>query len=83
MATDVDRAKRAAAERAVALVEPGMTVGLGTGSTAAQFVELLAERAAAEALDLVCVATSEATAALATARGLTGGAARRRRCGST
>jgi ribose 5-phosphate isomerase A len=67
---DVERAKRAAAERAVTLVEPGMTVGLGTGSTAAHFVELLAARAAAEALDLACVATSEATAALATARGL-------------
>jgi ribose 5-phosphate isomerase A len=67
---DVERAKRAAAERAVALVERGMTVGLGTGSTAAHFVELLADRAKREALDLTCVATSEATASLAGARGL-------------
>ncbi len=67
---DVERAKRAAAERAVALVAPGMTVGLGTGSTAAHFVERLADRAADEALDLTCVATSEATAKLAGARGL-------------
>jgi ribose 5-phosphate isomerase A len=71
MATDTDLAKRAAAERAVALVMPGMTVGLGTGSTAAQFVTLLAERASRETLDLTCVATSEATAALATDHGLT------------
>jgi ribose 5-phosphate isomerase A len=67
---DADRAKRAAAERAVAMVAPGMKLGLGTGSTAAIFVELLAERAGREDLGLVCVATSEATAQLAQARSL-------------
>ena len=51
---------------AAALVEDGMVVGLGTGSTAVWFVKALAARK----LDLVCVATSEATAALATSLGL-------------
>lgn len=59
-----DRAKRAAAEAAVALVEPGMRVGLGTGSTAAWMVRLLAERVR-QGLEIVAVPTSEATAALA------------------
>ena len=36
--------KRAAADRALDFVRPGMRVGLGTGSTAKHFVELLAER---------------------------------------
>ena len=49
--------KRAAAERACDLVEDGMRVGLGTGSTAALFVAELARRR----LDIVAVATSEAT----------------------
>lgn len=52
--------KRAAAERAVALVEPGMRLGLGTGSTAAFFVEALGRRVAA-GLSVVAVPTSEAT----------------------
>jgi ribose 5-phosphate isomerase A len=67
---DADRAKRAAAAQAVALVQPGMKLGLGTGSTAAWFVRLLGERAASEDLRLTCVATSEATARLAAACGL-------------
>lgn len=58
--------KRAAAEAAAALVEDGMTVGLGTGSTAAWFVRALADRR----LRIDCVATSEATAALASGLGL-------------
>jgi ribose 5-phosphate isomerase A len=36
--------KRQAAERALTFIQPGMKIGLGTGSTAEQFVELLAER---------------------------------------
>ncbi len=39
-----DALKRAAAARALDFVEDGMTLGLGTGSTAAAFLELLAER---------------------------------------
>jgi ribose 5-phosphate isomerase A len=56
--------KRLAAERALALVEPGMTLGLGTGSTAAIFVELLGRRVAA-GLDVRGVPTSERTRAQA------------------
>jgi ribose 5-phosphate isomerase A len=57
--------KQAAGEAAAALVEPGMTVGLGTGSTAERFVRALAARA----LPLRVVATSEATATLASGLG--------------
>ena len=41
---DIEAQKRAAAARAVEFVRPGMRLGLGTGSTAKHFVELLAER---------------------------------------
>jgi ribose 5-phosphate isomerase A len=61
---DVATAKRRAAARALDFVRPDMRLGLGTGSTAAEFVRLLAPRVAA-GLNLVCVATSEATAVLA------------------
>jgi len=56
--------KRAAAARAVAEVETGMVLGLGSGSTAAMAVELLAERIAA-GLRIVGIPTSERTATLA------------------
>jgi ribose 5-phosphate isomerase A len=55
-----DTLKRAAAERAVALVSDGMRLGLGTGSTAAHFVSLLGERVRG-GLKVVGVPTSEAT----------------------
>jgi ribose 5-phosphate isomerase A len=55
-----DDSKRLAAGRALELVTPGMRLGLGTGTTAAHFVELLATRVAA-GLDVVCVPTSERT----------------------
>ena len=61
--------RRAAAARALELVEPGMRLGLGTGSTAAAFVELLGERVRA-GLDVVGVPTSEATHAAATRAGI-------------
>jgi ribose 5-phosphate isomerase A len=57
---DIDTQKRAAAARALELVEDGMSLGLGTGSTARHFVELLAERVR-EGLRIVAVPTSEAT----------------------
>jgi ribose 5-phosphate isomerase A len=63
---DTEPQKRAAGEAAADLVEPGMTVGLGSGSTAAWFVRALAERRP----KIVCVATSETTAALAASLGL-------------
>src|SRR5713101_5215909 len=57
---DLDAQKRAAAARAVEFVRPGMRLGLGSGSTAKHFVELLAERVRA-GLDIIGVPTSEAT----------------------
>lgn len=65
-----DIAKNAAATAAVALVEDGMRLGLGTGSTAAFMVRRLAERVRAEGLRLRCAATSQATADLAGRLGL-------------
>jgi ribose 5-phosphate isomerase A len=60
-----DRAKRAAALRAAEMVETGMRVGLGTGSTAAFLVRRLGERVRDEGLRIAAVATSERTAGLA------------------
>jgi ribose 5-phosphate isomerase A len=59
---NADAQKRAAAARALELVRPGMTLGLGTGSTAKHFVELLGEKVKA-GLAVVGVPTSEATRA--------------------
>ena len=61
--------KRAAAEAAVASVEDGMVLGLGTGSTAAFAVEALGRRVAA-GLRIVGVPTSERTAAQARGLGI-------------
>lgn len=55
-----DNAKRNAAKAALELVEDGMVLGLGTGSTAAIFVELLAEKVK-QGLDIIGTPTSEAT----------------------
>ncbi len=60
----IDEQKRAAAARALEYVKPGMRLGLGTGSTAAHFVDLLGARTK-EGLDVICVATSEVTEAQA------------------
>jgi ribose 5-phosphate isomerase A len=65
---DIERHKRAAAEAAAALVEDGMRVGLGTGSTVAHLLPALAARALS---GLRCVATSPATESAARALGLT------------
>ncbi len=56
--------KRAAAARALEEVRPGMRLGLGTGSTARPFVEMLGERVSA-GLDVIAVPTSETTRAQA------------------
>ncbi len=66
---NADAQKRAAAARAIEFVRPGMRLGLGTGSTAQHFVELLAERVRA-GLDVVAVPTSEATRAQAERLGI-------------
>ena len=61
-----DDHKRISGEAAAELVEAGMVVGLGTGSTAAWFVKALAARK----LDIRGVPTSEATANLARELGI-------------
>ncbi|OYU69989.1 MAG: ribose 5-phosphate isomerase A [Alphaproteobacteria bacterium PA2] len=61
-----DDQKRASGEAAAALVQSGMVVGLGTGSTAAWFVKALAARK----LDIVGVPTSRATGELAQSLGI-------------
>lgn len=66
---NADDQKRAAAARAVEFVRSGMKLGLGTGSTAKHFVDLVGERVKA-GLDVICVPTSEATHAQAKGLGI-------------
>ena len=66
---DRDALKRAAADAAVELVQDGMIVGLGTGSTAAFAVEALAVRHR-QGLRFLGIPTSERTAAQAKAAGI-------------
>jgi len=58
-----------AANAALEFVEPGMTLGLGTGRAASAFVEALGARVA-EGLEIIGVPTSEATAQLARELGI-------------
>lgn len=67
----IETAKFAAARRAVDFVEGGMRVGLGSGSTAAWMVRCLGQRVREEGLKITGVPTSERTAALARAEGIT------------
>ena len=62
--TGAELGKKTAAEMALALIEPGMKLGLGSGSTAEWFVRLLGERVRG-GLEITCAATSRRTAALA------------------
>jgi ribose 5-phosphate isomerase A len=62
----IEREKQAAAEAAAELVENGMTVGLGTGSTVAFLLPALARRK----LDILCAATSPRTEEAARELGL-------------
>ena len=66
MSTGIEREKQLAGEAAADLVESGMTIGLGTGSTVAFFLPALAARK----LGVQCVATSLATERAATEVGL-------------
>jgi ribose 5-phosphate isomerase A len=61
--------KRQAARAALDEIRPGMRVGLGTGSTARALVDLVGERVR-DGLDIICVPTSEATAAQARGLGI-------------
>jgi ribose 5-phosphate isomerase A len=69
MTTDPAELKRAAAAKAIDYVTPGMKLGLGTGSTAEIFLDLLAPRVRG-GLDVIGVPTSEKTAAKARALGI-------------
>jgi ribose 5-phosphate isomerase A len=68
LSTPVEQLKRAAARAAAELVEDGMRLGLGTGSTVAHLLPALAER---KLTGVRCVATSPATERAALALGLT------------
>lgn len=65
-AQTIEGYKVAAARTAIELVKPDMRLGLGTGSTAAPFVEEVGARVR-EGLNVICVPTSEATRAHAEA----------------
>jgi len=67
-ATDQNALKRAAASRALDYVSDGMKLGLGSGSTAEAFVDLLAPRVRG-GLKVLCVPTSDQTATRARALG--------------
>jgi ribose 5-phosphate isomerase A len=58
-ATDHHDLKLHAAQRALELVEPGMTLGLGSGSTATLWIELLGQRVRDHGLKIRAVASSE------------------------
>ncbi len=64
-----DSDKRAAAGAALGEVRPGMRIGLGSGSTAWHFTDLLGARVA-EGFECICVPTSENTAAQARELGI-------------
>ncbi|MCL7464373.1 ribose-5-phosphate isomerase RpiA [Phaeovulum sp. NW3] len=66
----IDKAKFAAARRAVDFIEDGMRVGLGTGSTAAWMVRCLGELVREEGLQIIGVPTSTRTADLARQLGI-------------
>lgn len=69
MNVDAELAKRAAGEAAAELVTAGMTLGLGTGSTARWFIEAVGARVQ-QGLQVSAVATSVASAALAARQGI-------------
>ena len=69
MSGSIVEQKRCAAARSIELIEPGMVIGLGTGSTAAIMVELLGERVR-QGLNISAVPTSDATGRLAESQGI-------------
>ena len=62
--------KKAAARYAAGLVEAGMRIGLGTGTTAEWLVRFLGERVRAESLAFAATSTSRRTAAIAAECGI-------------
>jgi len=65
-----DNSKLACAKKALGFVKQGMSVGLGTGSTAEIFIDLLGKKNKEEDMDLTCVATSRASDEQAKSLGL-------------
>jgi len=57
----MENSKRAAADEALKLVKPRMTIGLGSGSTAEAFIELLGRKNGQQDMGLTCIATSIAS----------------------
>src|SRR4051812_30314555 len=69
--SNAEQLKRAAAERAVELIQSGMRVGLGTGSTARHVLDVIGEKLLAKQLDnIVGVPTSKATSEYARSVGI-------------
>jgi len=67
---DPELSKKSAAEKALDYVEDGMVLGLGTGSTANYFIELLSKKIKEENLKIVGIPTSKRTQELATGLGI-------------
>ncbi len=66
----MDPIKKALGERAAELIQNGMLVGLGSGTTAAFFIARLSERCKKEKLSIQAVASSQASADLAKKGGI-------------
>lgn len=65
-----ERLKQMAAKRALELVEPGMAVGLGSGSTATLWIHLLGEKVRNEGLKIRAIASSDASEKLGRSYGI-------------
>lgn len=65
-----DEAKAVVGKRAAAMVENGMAVGLGTGSTSRMFIQALGARVKDEGLKIRCVASSDASTELGRSLGM-------------
>ncbi|CAH1855442.1 ribose-5-phosphate isomerase RpiA [Convivina praedatoris] len=66
----MDNGKLAAAKQALDYMPNQGVIGLGSGSTASIFIELLAQKVQAEQLDIICVATSTQSQKLGAQLGL-------------
>jgi ribose 5-phosphate isomerase A len=64
-----DEAKALVGKRAAEMVEDGMAVGLGTGTTSVKFIQALGERVKA-GLKIRCVASSDASGAMGRSLGM-------------
>lgn len=67
--SELDHLKKAAAQTAVALINNGMIVGLGTGSTASFAVSIIAQRVS-DGLNIIGIPTSEKIEQLARSLGI-------------